>query len=297
MQTQLGIFAKHVSRSTPEELFDALAGFGLDCAQFNATCLGIPTLPDQLDAALWSRVARAAQSAGVKIVALSATFNLLDENKLRLLDNFRRLEVLAQGAIILGTDLLTLCSGTRNQQDMWTYHPQNQSPEAWQEMIDAMQQALEIAVEYDVYLGIEPEVANVVSNANDAMRLISELRSNRIRIVFDPANLYRPPSDPRRDQHVLTDALRLLRDHIAIAHCKDVADPAAHQDVERLYAHVAAGVGILDYHHYLSELNRLVPGRIPLILHGLSEEQIPDSVSFIQKRLNQLGTASEKVNG
>ncbi len=297
MQTQLGIFAKHVSRSTPEELFDALAGFGLDCAQFNATCLGIPTLPDQLDAALWSRVARAAQSAGVKIVALSATFNLLDENKLRLLDNFRRLEVLAQGAIILGTDLLTLCSGTRNQQDMWTYHPQNQSPEAWQEMIDAMQQALEIAVEYDVYLGIEPEVANVVSNANDAMRLINELRSNRIRIVFDPANLYRPPSDPRRDQHVLTDALRLLRDHIAIAHCKDVADPAAHQDVERLYAHVAAGVGILDYHHYLSELNRLVPGRIPLILHGLSEEQIPDSVSFIQKRLNQLGTASKKANG
>ncbi len=297
MQTQLGIFAKHVSRSTPEELFDALAGFGLDCAQFNATCLGIPTLPDQLDAALWSRVARAAQSAGVKIVALSATFNLLDENKLRLLDNFRRLEVLAQGAIILGTDLLTLCSGTRNQQDMWTYHPQNQSPEAWQEMIDAMQQALEIAVEYDVYLGIEPEVANVVSNANDAMRLINELRSNRIRIVFDPANLYRPPSDPRRDQHVLTDALRLLRDHIAIAHCKDVADPAAHQDGERLYAHVAAGVGILDYHHYLSELNRLVPGRIPLILHGLTEEQISDSVSFIQKRLNELGTASKKANG
>src|SRR6266446_703153 len=297
MQTQLGIFAKHVSRSTPEELFDALAGFGLDCAQFNATCLGIPTLPDQLDAALWSRVARAAQSAGVKIVALSATFNLLDENKLRLLDNSRRLEVLAQGAIILGTDLLTLCSGTRNRRDLWTYHPQNQSPEAWQEMIDAMQQALEIAVEYDVYLGIEPEVANVVSNANDAMRLINELRSNRIRIVFDPANLYRPPSDPRRDQHVLTDALRLLRDHIAIAHCKDVADPAAHQDVERLYAHVAAGVGILDYHHYLSELNRLVPGRIPLILHGLSEEQIPDSVSFIQKRLNQLGTASKKANG
>jgi sugar phosphate isomerase/epimerase len=297
MQTQLGIFAKHVSRSTPEELFDALAGFGLDCAQFNATCLGIPTLPDQLDAALWSRVARAAQSAGVKIVALSATFNLLDENKLRLLDNFRRLEVLAQGAIILGTDLLTLCSGTRNQRDLWTYHPQNQSPEAWQEMIDAMQQALEIAVEYDVYLGIEPEVANVVSNATDAMRLINELRSNRIRIVFDPANLYRPPSDPRRDRHVLTDALRLLRDHIAIAHCKDVADPAAHQDDERLYAHVAAGIGILDYHHYLSELNRLVPGRIPLILHGLSEEQIPDSVSFIQKRLNELGTAQKKANG
>jgi sugar phosphate isomerase/epimerase len=297
MQTQLGIFAKHLQRSTPEELFDALAGFGLDCAQFNAACLGIATLPDQLDAALWSRVARAAERAGVKIVALSATFNLLDENRLRLSDNFRRLELLARGAIILGSDLLTLCSGTRNQHDMWTYHPQNQSPEAWQEMIDAMQQALEIAVKYDVYLGIEPEVANVVSNANDAMRLINGLRSNRIRIVFDPANLYRPPSDPRRDRHVITDALRLLRDRIAIAHCKDVGDPATHQAGERLYAHVAAGMGILDYHHYLSELQRLVPARIPLILHGLSEEQIPDSVSFIQKRLNELGTAPKRAKG
>src|SRR5258708_34096054 len=108
MQTLIGIFAKHVSRSTPEELFDALAGFGLHCAQFNAACLGIPSLPDQLDTALWRRVARAAPSARVKIVALSATLNLLDENKVRLSDKFRRLEGLAQGAIIFGPTLQTL---------------------------------------------------------------------------------------------------------------------------------------------------------------------------------------------
>jgi sugar phosphate isomerase/epimerase len=198
MHTQVGVFAKHISRTTPEELFNALAGFGFDCAQFNAACLGIPSLPDQIDCALWSRAARAAQTVGVRVVALSATFNLLDDNKLRLADNFRRLKVLAQGATILGTDLLTLCSGTRNQQDMWTYHPENQSSAAWQEMIDAMRRALEVAIEYDLNLGIEPEVANVVSNANDAVRLVTELNSNRIRIVFDPANLYRPPANPRR---------------------------------------------------------------------------------------------------
>jgi sugar phosphate isomerase/epimerase len=125
-----------------------------------------------------------------------------------------------------------------------------------------------------------------IINAHDGVRLIRELRSNRIRIIFDPANLYRPPMDPRRDRHVITDALRLLGDHIAIAHCKDIADPTAkragHQDCEGPYAHVAAGTGILDYHHYISELERLVPRSIPLILHGLNEEQIPASVSFIQ---------------
>jgi len=300
MDTQLGVFAKHISRETPEELFDALAGFGFNCTQFNAACLGIPTLPDQMDAALWRRAARAAQRAGVRVVALSATFNLLDENKFRLTDNFRRLKVLAQGASIFGTDLLTLCSGTRNQQDMWTYHPQNQSPAAWQEMVEGMRRALEIASEHDLNLGIEPEVANVVSSANDGVRLITELESSRIRIVFDPANLYRPPANPRRDGHEITHALTLLGDRTAIAHCKDIAASpekgAGHQHGEELYTHVAVGTGILDYRHYISELRRLAPTGVPLILHGLTEEQIPRSLAFIRRWLSEVEPPASSVN-
>src|SRR5438552_10734453 len=194
MNTQVGIFAKHLSRQTPEELFEAVAGYGFNCVQFNAACLGVPSLPEAIDETQWLRAARAARSAGVKVVALSATFNLLDEDKLRLADNFRRLDLLAQGATVLGTNLLTLCSGTRYQQDMWTYHPGNQTPAAWRDMTDAMRRALDIAIAHHVYLGVEPEVANVVSNADDAARLIAELDSDRIRIIVDPANLYRPPA-------------------------------------------------------------------------------------------------------
>ena len=293
MHTQIGIFAKHVSRATPEELFEAVAGYGFNCVQFNAACLGIPSLPDAIDETLWRRAARAARSAGVKVVALSATFNLLDENKLRLADNLRRLELLTQGATVLGTDLVTLCSGTRHQQDMWTYHPGNQSPAAWRDMTDTLQRALNVANVHDVCLGIEPEVANVVSNAQDAARLIAELDSDRIRIIFDPANLYRPPADPRRDGYVITNALLLLGARVAIAHCKDVADPnqAAHHNHNGLYEHVAAGRGILDYGHYVSELKRLVPESVPLILHGLTEEQIPASVSFMHERINEVTKA------
>jgi sugar phosphate isomerase/epimerase len=300
MHTQIGVFAKHISRATPEELFDALAGFGFDCTQFNAVCLGIPSLPDQTDVGRWRKAARAAQAAGIKVIALSATFNLLDRNKSRLTDNFRRLKILAQAAAILGTDLLTLCTGTRNQQDMWAYHPQNQSSAAWQEMIDGMQRALDVATEFDLKLGIEPEVANVVSNAKDALRLITELDSGRIRIVFDPANLYRPPSDPRKDRYVITDALTSLGDRITIAHCKDIADPvmegARHPTGETQYSHVAAGTGILDYQHYISGLKRFVHTSVPLILHGLSEEQIPRSVAFVRKCLSELEATATSVD-
>jgi sugar phosphate isomerase/epimerase len=288
----LGVFAKHVLRPTPEELFDALAEFGFDCTQFNAACLGIPSLPDAIDAALWRRAARAAERAGIKIVALSATFNLLDENEARLNENFRRLKRLAQGAAILDTDLLTLCSGTRYQEDMWTYHPQNGSPAAWEAMLSRMRQALEVAVEHGVNLGIEPEAANVVNSATAADRLIKELDSDRIRIVFDAANLYSPPADPSLDVNLITDALSLLGDRIVIAHCKDVAEPrpngSVHAEQPKQYTHVAAGLGRLNYRHYLSELRRVVSRETPLILHGLDEKQIPGALAFIRGQLGAL---------
>jgi sugar phosphate isomerase/epimerase len=288
----LGVFVKHVPRPTPEELFDALAGFGFECTQFNAACLGISSLPDTIDAALWRRAARAAERAGIKIVALSATFNLLDENQARLKENFRRLKRLAQGAAILGTDLLTLCSGTRHQEDMWTYHPENRSAAAWEAMLSGMRQALEVAIEHDVNLGIEPEAANVVNSATAADRLIKELDSDRIRIVFDAANLYSPPADPSLDLNLVTDALSLLGDRVVIAHCKDVAEPRPNESVPadrpKQYRHVAAGLGKLNYRHYLSELRRVVPKEVPLILHGLDEKQIPAAVAFIREQLGAL---------
>ena len=53
--------------------------------------------------------------------------------------------MLASRAAELGTDLLTLCTGTRNPDNMWADHPQNTSPEAWSDLLAAMEQALALA--------------------------------------------------------------------------------------------------------------------------------------------------------
>jgi len=45
--------------------------------------------------------------------------------------------------------------------------------------------------------------------------------------------------------------------------------------------------------HYISELKKLVPESVPLILHGLSEEQTPASVSFIHERINEVASPQE----
>ena len=102
----------------------------------------------------------------------------------------RRLQVLAKAAKAMDIPVITLCTGTRDPVDKWHEHPDNNLPDAWSDLCTAMEQALTIADEYDLMLGIEPELANVVNSAYKASRLIKEMASPRLRIIFDPANLF-----------------------------------------------------------------------------------------------------------
>ena len=40
---------------------------------------------------------------------------------------------------------MTLCTGTRDPEDQWRAHPGNNEPEAWRDLLEAMQSALAIA--------------------------------------------------------------------------------------------------------------------------------------------------------
>jgi sugar phosphate isomerase/epimerase len=98
------------------------------------------------------------------------------------------------------------------------------------------------------------------------------MRSSRLKIVLDPANLF-GPGDLARQRDILEDAFDLLAPHMIMAHAKDVV--ASNGEIR----HVAAGTGQLDYSFYLSRLRNV---RVPLIAHGLSEQEVPRSLAFLR---------------
>ena len=110
---------------------------------------------------------------------------------------------------------------------MWAYHPENQSPEAWNDMVDALRQVCRIASGYGLRTAIEPETANVVCDARAAERVFEELGpdAGSLSIILDAANLYRPPADPRTHYGVIDDAVARLGKYISLTHAKDIADP------------------------------------------------------------------------
>jgi sugar phosphate isomerase/epimerase/pimeloyl-ACP methyl ester carboxylesterase len=262
---RLGIFAKTFVRPTLEETLDAVRSAGFDCIQFNFSCAGLPSMPDKIPKDLPDRIRHETARRKIEIAAVSGTFNMIDPDPAKRREGLRRLEEMAAHCAAMGTSLITLCTGSRDAQDMWRRHPDNDSPEAWRDLLESMAAALEIANRHHVFLGVEPEIGNVVSSAAKARQLLDELKSPRLKIVLDPANLFHP-KDPTPKEEILAEAVALLGADIMLAHAKDFRE------------------GVVPWTDYLRHLRtRGFAG--PLILHGMAEAEVADDLALLKKRM------------
>ncbi|MGO7356275.1 sugar phosphate isomerase/epimerase family protein [Rhizobium ruizarguesonis] len=271
---KLGIFAKTFEGTEPLTVFNSVAAAGFTCAQYNMACSGLAPMPEIITEVQAGSVAEAALSSGVEIVAVSGTFNMIHPDPAVREAGLRRLATLAERCASMSTALITLCTGTRDPIDQWKAHADNDTPEAWRDLLDAMGAAIEIAERYDVDLGIEPELANVVNSAEKAYRLIAALKSPRIKIVLDPANLFEVATlDEQRS--IVSSAIDLLADRIVMAHAKD-------RNPDGSFA--TAGKGVLDYAHYLGRL-KAIGFKGSLVTHGLSAWEAAGAASFLKSSL------------
>jgi sugar phosphate isomerase/epimerase len=253
---RLGIFARTFPRDSLGETLDAVAATGLRLMQFN-----LALAPHASHADIRSAVAE----RGLEMAAVSGTRNLAHPDPVVRAEGVRWLLGVIEAAPALGTSVVTLSTGTRDRDDLWREHPDNATPEAWDDMLASLAAALAAAEARGVTLAFEPEHGNVVRDAAAGRRLLDELRSPRLRVVIDPANLV---TDLDRQGDVLREAFDLLGDEIVLAHAKDV---------RRDGAIVAAGRGGLDYGLYLE----LLGDDVPLILHGLAEDEVAEAQRFL----------------
>jgi len=280
---KLGIFAKTFKRPTLEETLDAVAAHDLHYVQFNLVCAGVPTLPDRVEPALCARIRSAVRSRDLNIVAISGTFNMIHPDLDQRRVGLERLRVLAQAAPELGTDVITLCTGTRDPEDMWAAHPENNTDGAWNDLLHSIERALGIADKTRVTMAVEPEVANVMSSAEKARELLDHFNSPRLKIVMDPTNLF-PAGQRPAMRRVVAEAFQSLGNDIVLAHAKELnAAGDARQE--------AGGTDLLDYDFYLGQLRRIDYDG-PLIMHGLAENQVEHCVQFLRTKLSNACAAT-----
>jgi sugar phosphate isomerase/epimerase len=268
---QLGIFAKTFAAQGALPSLNAAREAGYATVQFNMAVLGGASMPPSIAPTTCTEIADAAAKSGVTITAVSGTYNMIHPDKKQRDGGFARLAAMIRAAPFMGSRMVSLCTGTRHATDQWAHHPDNARPDAWRDLIIEMERAVTVAEECNVDLGIEPELANVVSSAALGRRLIDELKSPRVKIILDPANLFEvaPAAEARA---IIAQAVDLLADRIAMAHAKDRGPDGSF---------VAAGSGVIDFKHFVGKL-RAAGFNGPLVTHGLSEAEAPQVSVFLR---------------
>jgi sugar phosphate isomerase/epimerase len=268
----LGIFETTFRRPSFAEALDAVAAHGLDTIQLDFASVGLPSMPMTIPADAIAEVRRETDARGIRIAGILGTWNMIHPDIAERAAGLESLRAIAAACADLGTRVVTVCTGTRDPDSMWRRHPDNDTPQAWDDLLRTLTDALGIAQHNEAILAFEPEPANVINSAAKGRRLLDAMGNPHLKVTMDPANVV--ATDRTRDPlDVLRDAFGLLGNDIAIAHAKDL-------DANGQFC--AAGTGIVPWAACLRFFGE-VGYDGPWILHSLHEDQVTEAIKALSR--------------
>jgi sugar phosphate isomerase/epimerase len=277
---QVGVLLGVFPRPTFGAQLDAAKAQGLECVQVAMDSVGLPFMPDAIPIEAIERLRRETAARNIKLSALQGTFNMAHPDPKERETGLRQLRVMVEACPKMGVEFIHICTGTRNRNYIWSGHPDNGTPEAWRDMVDCVRKATKIAEEANVILAFEPEVSNIVNSPEKARKILDDIGSPKLKVTMDGANVF-PKGGLNRQAEVLDHAFELIGKDIVMAHAKDL-------DHDGAAGELPAGRGKLDYDRYLSLLHRY-GFRGPILLHSLSETDVPGCVKFLREKLAKIG--------
>ena len=282
---QLGIFSNTFRQPTIEGVMDAVKGHGLEKIEFNFSCIdmlkvpGTDTLPSEesVDESNIQRIRTVTDERGIEMVSIAGYFNMIHPDIETRKNGVKQLGILMKSARELDINLVTLCTGSRDPEQMWRKHPSNTEKDAYEDILVSMGEALELAEENDMTLAFEPEVNLVIDSPRKTRRFLDDIKSPRLKVIFDSANIF-PFGGFDRMTEIMTESVEMLADEIVLVHAKDVT-------TENEAGDVCAGKGKLDYDLYMNLL-RKINFKGPILFHSLTEDEVDGCIEHVTKYMN-----------
>ena len=207
------------------------------------------------------------------VAALGCFLNLADPNPEQLektSDSYKAQICFASwlGAGVVGTE-----TGTPNEQ--YAVDPKSRTEEALLTFTRNLDRVVEYAEHMGVVVAIEPVIRHIVYDVHRAKKVLKDIQSPNLQIIFDPVNLL-DKTNIAGYHDVLKEAIDVLGEDVAVVHLKDFA--IKNGEVEEL----AVGQGQMEY----DELTRFMKYDKPYI-HATLENTVPENAvaarEYIQK--------------
>ena len=254
------LFAKMKERG-----FEAVQFAFSSIAETNFTPNGQIEIPAVIPTDAVRTVQENARVFGIPVRVINGTFNMAHPDKEIREEGIRRFDVLCRAAKELGAGYISLCSGTRNPDNLWAPHPDNDTREAWDDMLDTISRCTGIAEQYGIVLAVESEATNIISTPERARRLMDTVGSPNLKMILDCANLFHAGHAHADEVHATLDHAFALYGHdIVLAHGKDISEGNG-------ISFCGTGRGIVDF-AYPAKLLAEYGFSGDMFLHGIYDE-------------------------
>lgn len=280
---RIGICTTDLKTMPAEQVFKKLSDLGTPVTQLSFASIaemgfvpdGNIEIPAYVDEKVLQLIINSAKKYRVEIAAVNGTFNMAHPDSAVRAEGLRRFEGFAQAVKTLACGMISLCSGTRNPDSLWSPHCENGTAEAWRDMFETVKAAVKIAEKFGIILAVETEAANIIDTPEKARRLIDDIGSPNLKMIMDCANLFHAGEAYNENVHrIMHHAFELFGRDVVIAHGKDIKQS---NGIE----FCGTGEGIVDF-AYFATLLAAYDYQGDMFLHGVEEARIPAAIQYFK---------------
>lgn len=274
---EYGIFSSIYGNYKIEKAAKKIKAAGFTCVQFDPMLTEGKSLdPQKVSEKKLKRYRNAFEQEGIRIISIGAYGRLISPDPAEAKSTVEMVKAWIRLAPVLGAETVVTETGSKHPTHNWTDCPENHSKEIWAEIVSTFKELTDYAGTYGVNLAVEPHFAQPLRDAEQLRKLLDDVNSDHLKIVFDAANFVTSENAARLDQEIEKFGALLGKD-IVLAHAKD----ANIEDRETLFS--AAGKGILPYRTYLRTLKKTGYSG-PVLLEWTDEEDAPRALSYMKEQ-------------
>ncbi|NRF95021.1 sugar phosphate isomerase/epimerase [Paenibacillus frigoriresistens] len=274
----IGTLAHTVGHLPLKQLTEKLSRRGIDFVQLalSKAISDFDTSLGRLSPALANHIGEQFHRAGIRIGVLGCYINPIHPDPQKRRHEINRFKEHLRFARDFGTSIVATETA-----DLTTYLAQDSERyEAigWETLKQTVEELAEEAERWGVFIGLEPVFTHTLSSCDKMVRLLGEIPSSNLGVVFDPVNLL-PPTSVESQEVFLSQAFEAFGDRILLAHLKDIVVQNGKLEAVR------SGKGIFQTKSFLDKLHRVKPG-IDISLEQLTDDTIDETVQYVRSLLN-----------